>query len=1205
MKNNFKDILKERILVLDGALGTMIQKYGFKENDFRGREFIRHPKSIAGFNDILNITKPSAILEIHEAYLKSGANIITTNTFNSNKISMSDYGLEEIPGLVKRLNKEGASLARKAIKKFESFSGKGIHFVGGSIGPTNRSSSMSPDITDPLERNVTYNELFEAFKCQVEGLIEGGVDILICETFFDTLNLKAALDASNYVMNVTGKKIPIMVSATVSDNTGRVLSGQTLEAYVTSISHYDNVAVIGLNCGFGPDRMKDYVRKINQINSHFTSCHPNAGLPDVTGCYDVTTDEFKESFKHLLEEKLLNIVGGCCGTSPEYTRVLSDLVLNYKPSTPKIKDSKLRLSGLDMLTVSDDDFLIIGERCNVAGSAKFLRLIKEGNFEEATEIAKKQIEKGAKVIDINMDDPLLDAEKEMVKFLRYILAEPDIARVPFMIDSSKWNVIETALQNIQGKGIVNSLSLKEGEDIFIKRAQKVKDLGFSLMVMAFDEKGQADTFERKKDVVERSYHLLIDKCNFSPEDIIFDVNVMTIGTGMKEDAYYAIDFLKAVKWIKDNLPGARTSGGVSNLSFAFRGKNKLREYMHAIFLHHARKSGLDMAITNPDKKVDYEEIPDKIKNSIEDLIFNRDQEAVEKIIDFAMEDLASQEKTITHIEPREVKSIQDTLREDLIKGNLKNLDEHVKIALSEMKDPVKVIEGPLLDGMKTVGDLFGEGKMFLPQVVKTARTMKRAVEILTPYMEESRKNADDKKAGKIIIATVKGDVHDIGKNIVSTVLACNNYEVIDLGIMVPPEKIVETALKEHPDIICLSGLITPSLAEMAETVRQLALAEINVPIMVGGAATSLIHTALKIDPLYSGIVLHMSDAAQNPIAASRLMNLQTREEYLDTIKSKYLELKESVTKKSVLVPFDRVINIVKSKKINDFKSEKPKITIGETIKIDIPLDEVIGLINWKMFFLAWKIQGSYLNSFPFSQDKNSQEKWIKSLDKKDEAKARESLQLYHIASEILQNMKSENIFDGKAAVRFEPVKSDMSNLYIAGTEFPMLRQQREGSDFLSCSDFIGHESDYIGLFAVTSGKGIFDFAKSFEEKGDNYNALIIQTLADRIVEASAEWLQKYVDNFRPISIRPAWGYPMLPDQTLILKTQKFIPYNEIGIELTENGAMFPPASISGLYFSNPEAKYFMVGEIGNDQLKSYAGRRALPVSKVKDILRQI
>lgn len=1200
------EILKKNILILDGAFGTTIQKFGFKEEDFRGREFINHSKPLFGFNDILNLTKPSTIKEIHKAYLESGANIITTNTFNSNSISIKDYFDADTDDLIFRLNREGAILAKEAVKEFQHHNGPGIFFVAGSIGPTNRSASLSPDISNPLIRNITYDELKNSYKKQIQGLIEGGADILLFETFFDTLNLKAGVAAANQIMAEKNKTLPIMVSATISDNSGRILSGQTIEAFVTSISHLNNISIIGINCSFGPEKMYEYVERLHNINNHFTSCHPNAGLPDAEGCYDVSPQEFKDCIKIFLEKGLVNIIGGCCGTTPEYIKEISKIVKFYKPSQPKKEDNKLRLSGLDILTVTDA-FIKVGERCNVAGSSKFLKLIKDGLLEEASVIAKNQIENGAQIIDINMDDALLNSEEEMIRFVRYISAEPEVSKVPFMIDSSKWNTIESALKNIQGKGIVNSLSLKEGEEIFIERAKKIKELGFALVVMAFDEKGQADTFERKIEICQRSYNILTKACDFNPEDIIFDVNVLTIGTGMKEHSRYAVDFINAVSWIKENLPGVRTSGGVSNLSFAFRGKNYIRDIMHEIFLFHAKKAGLDMAIINPAKKLTYNEIDKPIRDIIEDIILDRNDNSLEKLITIATEVNKPKTNIVQDKEVSKILSISEILKEDLIKGEIIELEKHLERALQKMSDPVDIIQGPLMDGMKRVGDLFGEGKMFLPQVIKTARSMKKAVEILTPYIEKKRENSEKNKKGKILIATVKGDVHDIGKNIVSTVLSCNNYEVIDLGIMVPGDKIVETALQEKPDIICLSGLITPSLNEMTETVKQLSDAGIDVPIMVGGAATSLLHTALKIDPAYRGIVLHMGDASQNPIASNKLLNTELREIYLAEIKKEYEKLRSNTNKNINILPYEKVLSIVSDRNFNNVIEEKPKYKIGESIVINLDLKEICGFINWKMFFLAWKIQGSFLKSFPYSNNEEIIENWLKEVEEEDRLKALESLQLYNTAIKMIEAMIRDNSLDGKGIFKFEKAKGDKKNLYIKGKKFPMLRQQKEGTDFLSCCDFIGNDDNsYIGLFAVTAGNQIYLKAKEIEKSGDNYNSLVLQTLADRIVEAGAEWLQGYIKmNYWDVKIRPAWGYPMLPDQTLILETQNLLDYDQIGIKLTENGAMFPPASISGIYFSNPKAKYFMVGEIGVDQLKDYSQRREMTEERVKEILRYL
>lgn len=1210
METELKKILENKILVLDGAFGTEIQKYKLKENDFRGREFMNHPKPLSGFNDILNITSPSVIKNIHKRYLEAGANIITTNTFNSNAISMNDYGLDTLPGLVKRLNYEGAKLAKEAINEyrntFSATTSGDIFIVGGSVGPTNRSLSLSPDISNPMERGISYDSLFKAYREQIEGLIDGEVDILIFETFFDTLNLKAALAAANQVNRDKGKAVPLMVSATISDNSGRILSGQTLEALVASIAHFDNILSIGLNCGFGPDRMKEYIKDINHNNPYFTSCHPNAGLPDESGCYDMGASEFKRIISPLLKSGEINIIGGCCGTSPEYIKNLREIAVDGLPKKLKKNSPILLLSGLNCLEVKNQ-FITVGERCNVAGSAKFLRLIKEGAVEEAAVIAKAQINNGAEIIDINMDDPLLNAEQEMVKFIRYILADPDVAKVPFMIDSSKWEVLEAAMKEIQGKGIVNSLSLKEGEKVFIERARKVKELGFALVVMAFDEQGQADTFERKIEVCKRSYEILTKKCGFSPNDIIFDVNIMTIATGMQEHAKYGVDFIKAVEWIKKNLPGARTSGGISNLSFAFRGKNKIREYMHVIFLHHAKKAGLDMAIINPSQNIKYEDIPAEIKKIIEDIIFDRDQASIERLIDIANAEVNHKDKILRVEESITPESIEDILISDLKVGELLKLEEHINIALKKIKDPIKIIEGPLMDGMKLVGNLFGEGKMFLPQVVKTARSMKRAVDILRPNIEKLRKKGVDKKAEKILIATVKGDVHDIGKNIVATVLACNNYEIIDLGIMVPPEKIVETAIKEQPRIICLSGLITPSLHEMVVVVEALSKAGIDVPVMVGGAATSPIHTALKIAPVYKGTVIHMNDASQNPIAASKIMNEEQKSIFLNEVDEKNLLLqKESKKESSKIIPYEEVLKIVSSRKPKDFESPFPNAEIGVPFIIDIPLKEIIPLINWKMFFLAWKLQGKYLEHFPYESDDKAYRDWISSLLPEEITKAEECYKLFSSANEILEEQLISGNYDGKAVIRIENATADEKNIYISGKSFPMLRQQREGTKFLSCSDYLGPNSDYIGLFALTAGRHLHALSKIHEKEGDSYMALIVQSLADRLAEASSEWLMNYVSkNLMTINIRPAWGYPMLPDQTMILQTKEYLPYEEIGISLTENGAMNPPASVSGLYFSKPDSQYFMIGEIGEDQIADYANRRNIDVERVKMLLRQL
>lgn len=1216
---DFVSLLQKKILLLDGGMGTMIQKYHFTESDFRGREFMSHPQPISGYNDILNLTNPSSIKKIHLEYLRAGSDIITTNTFNSNSISLSDYGLEKIEGLISRLNRTGASIAREAIEE----SGLKDRFIAGSIGPTNRSASLSPDISRPSFRNIGYEDLFYSYKEQIRGLIEGKVDILLFETFFDTLNLKAGLDAANTVINEIGVKLPIMISATISDKIGHLLSGQNLAAFITSVADYQNVVSIGINCGFGPDEVKGFLKEIAVHSPHYISCHPNAGLPDELGCYNVTPEDFKVKIKSILEQGFINIIGGCCGTTPEHILEISHLVKIAHPYEPKPLPSVLRLSGTEaVIENATSPLIVVGERCNVAGSRKFLRLIKEGKIEEATEIAKEEIKAGAKIIDINMDDPMLDASAEMINFLRYIASEPEIAKVPVMIDSSKWDVIEYALMNIQGKGIVNSLSLKEGEKIFIEKARRIKDLGFALLVMAFDEKGQADTFERKIEICRRAYNILIKKCGFSSDDIIFDVNIMAIATGIPEHSKYALEFIKAVKWIKENLPGARTSGGISNLSFSFRGKNKIREMMHSVFLKNAIEAGLDMAIVNPSALLSYSQVPEEIRNIMEDVILTGNHESEKRLIDLVIEDekidkKQDEENTIINLD------VNERLMRAMLHGELRNLKKDLDEALMQTGNPLKIIDGPLMDGMKKVGQLFGEGKMYLPQVVKTARVMNEAVEYLKPYITADAKHRNVSSAGKILIATVKGDVHDIGKNIVSTVLSCNNFEVIDLGVMVPSEKIIKKIREENPDILCLSGLITPSLTEMAKVVEELEKEGIKIPVMVGGAATSPLHTLLRIAPSYSGLVLHMSDASQNPVIAKRILH-DDKDNLLSEIREKNEKLLKAYQNKNHnLLSFQEAILKGRQNK-KSHNSVFPRIGIGKPFILHPELKEIVPFINWKMFFNSWKLQGSYLEHFPYNDNKEDFYLWKNEIEEENKDKAQEAIELFLTANSLLNFIEKENLFDGKASVRFEEASADDKNIYLANYCFPMLRQQEKESSCLSCTDFFSEKNshqDYIGFFALTAGHIWNKQAIKFENEGNNYKALILQSLGDRVAEAFSEWLhlkvrkelwgysaEESIDipiilkgNYQ--GIRPAWGYPMLPDQTLILKTEGLLPYEDLGISLTENGAMNPSSSISGLYISNPYARYFMIGKIGEDQIKDYSERRNISFEKMKNLLR--
>ena len=891
MGSRLNDIIKERILILDGAMGTKIQTYYLTEEDFRGDRFTHLEGQLKGNNDILSLTRPDVILDIHRLYLQAGADIIATNTFSSQRISQADYHLEDS---AYEMALEGAKLARKAADEFSTDDRP--RFVAGSVGPTNKTCSMSPDVSNPAQRDMTYDELLLAYEEQMEGLIKGGVDAILIETIFDTLNAKVAIDAAMQVMQRLGMALPIMLSVTISDLAGRTLSGQTLEAFLASISTYP-IFSVGLNCSFGATQMKPFLRELSRIAPYYISAYPNAGLPNSMGLYDETAETMAPKMGELVDEGLVNIIGGCCGTDETFIAAYCPLVIGKKPHVPVEKPQTMWLSGLELLNVTPEvQFVNVGERCNVAGSRKFLRLIKEKNYDEALGIARKQVSDGALVIDINMDDGLLDAKAEMVNFLNMLAAEPDIARVPVMIDSSDWEVIRAGLKCVQGKSIVNSISLKEGEEKFIEHALDVKRYGAAVVVMCFDEQGQATCYERRIEIAERAYRLLVDKVGMNPLDIIFDPNILAVATGMAEHDAYAADYIKAVEWIHQNLPGAHISGGVSNLSFSFRGNNYIREAMHAVFLYHAIQKGMDFGIVNPSTKVTYNDIPKEQLDIIEDVILNRHEHASERLIDLAnklMESNTKEAGTGTNPASKEEipssLSVEEKLSQSLIKGIGDHLEAYLHEALEKYPHAVNIIEGPLMAGMNTVGELFGQGKMFLPQVVKTARTMKQAVTILQPYIE-AEKTENNKHAGKVLLATVKGDVHDIGKNIVSVVMACNNYEIIDMGVMVPAEQIVRKAIEEHVDIIGLSGLITPSLEEMVNVAKELQRAGMNIPIMIGGATTSELHVALKIAPVYGGPVVWMKDASQNAIVAARLMNeeLQIEQELTE----KYQQLRE-------------------------------------------------------------------------------------------------------------------------------------------------------------------------------------------------------------------------------------------------------------------------------------------------------------------------
>ena len=896
-----QQLINERILVLDGAMGTMIQQYNLSEADFRGERFKDLPGLLKGNNDMLCLTRPDVIEEIHRKYLEAGADIIETNTFNATAVSMADYHMQ---AYCREINLAAARLARKIADEYTARTPEKPRFVAGSVGPTNKTCSMSPDVNNPAFRALTFDELSEAYREQMEALLEGGVDAILIETIFDTLNAKAAVLAAETAMQNLGRKVPLMLSVTVSDVAGRTLSGQTLDAFLASVQHAD-IFSIGLNCSFGARQLKPFLEQLARRAPYYISAYPNAGLPNSLGQYDQTPEEMAAEVKEYIDEGLVNIIGGCCGTTEAYIAKYQELIKDAKPHVPAPKPDYLWLSGLELLEVTPEiNFVNVGERCNVAGSRKFLRLINEKKYDEALSIARKQVEDGALVIDVTMDDGLLDAAEEMTTFLNLVASEPDIARVPVMIDSSKWEVILAGLKCVQGKCIVNSISLKEGEEAFVEHARTVKQYGAAVIVMAFDEKGQADTFERKIEVCERAYRILTEKVGFRPQDIIFDPNVLAVATGIEEHNNYAVDFIKATGWIRRHLPGAHVSGGVSNLSFSFRGNNYIREAMHAVFLYHAIQQGMDMGIVNPGTSVLYTDIPSDILERIEDVVLNRRPDAAERLIETAeklkaeKENSGEQQTASSHLAWREGTTVEERLQYALVKGLGDYLDEDLHEALAKYPDAVSIIEGPLMSGMNHVGDLFGSGKMFLPQVVKTARTMKKAVAILQPYIEAEKKEGA-RSAGKVLLATVKGDVHDIGKNIVSVVMACNNYEIIDLGVMVPAEKIVETAIREKVDIIGLSGLITPSLEEMVHVVSELERAGLDIPVMIGGATTSKLHTALKIAPVYHAPVVYMKDASLNAPVAARLMNLDLRSTFAEELESEYRELREKNKTKQV------------------------------------------------------------------------------------------------------------------------------------------------------------------------------------------------------------------------------------------------------------------------------------------------------------------
>ncbi|MEE4258819.1 MAG: methionine synthase [Bacteroidales bacterium] len=1216
MKANIHNELKKRILVLDGAMGTMIQRYKLEENDYRGTQFKDVADLQKGNNDLLSLTQPQIIAEIHEAYLEAGADIIETNTFNSTRISQSDYGLAEY---VHEINLNAARIARQVADKYSKIDPLKPRFVAGAIGPTNKTASMSPEVNDPGFRNITFDELCYNYYEQSKALWEGGADVLIVETIFDTLNAKAALFAIQKLQDEIGTKIPVMVSGTIADASGRTLSGQTLEAFFTSVSHLELLS-IGLNCSLGAEQIRPHLLELSSIAPFNVSVYPNAGLPNQFGEYDETPEQMGQHIKDFVENNFFNIVGGCCGTTPEHIKVISQIVVEHNrrkiPERPKITE----VSGLEPLKIEKEkNFINIGERTNVSGSRKFARLIREGDYEEALSVARHQVEGGAQILDVNLDDGMLETEKEMVKFLNMLASDPEISRLPIMIDSSKWEVIEAGLKCVQGKCIVNSISLKNGEKEFIELARKIHTYGAAVVVMAFDEKGQAASFERRIEICERAYHLLIEKADFPAQDIIFDPNILAIGTGIADHNNYAVDYIQATKWIKENLPYAKVSGGVSNLSFSFRGNNMVREAIHSVFLYYAIKGGMDMGIVNPGLLQIYDEIPEPLKEYVEDVVLNKKKDATERLLEYA--------ETIKNQGVKKIKeelawrkaSVEERLKHALVKGITDHIEEDVEEARLKLPRAIDVIEQPLMEGMNIVGDLFGDGKMFLPQVVKSARVMKKAVSYLLPYIE-AEKVSGRKNSGKIVLATVKGDVHDIGKNIVGVVLACNNYEVIDLGVMVPAEKILEVAEKEKADLLGLSGLITPSLEEMVHVASEMKRKGVKIPLLIGGATTSKIHTAVKIKPEADIPVIHVKDASKVINIASKLLSENEKLAFVKEIDKEYESLKnQHFQKKSA----SNLISLTEARK-NKFQADwseeviKQPALLGNKYLVDYPIAEIRSFIDWTFFFHAWKISGKYPAIF------------------KDPLKGIEARKLYDDAQQMLDRIIEENWLRANAAFGIYPAHTvnesieffeDIDKETYLGTFHFLRNQEKKKLDLpnLSLADFIAPKvsglTDYIGAFTVTTGIGIEKQLQKFQKDGDDYNAIMLKLLADRLAEAFAELLHYkvrteywgYSDETNPDikkllkedyrGIRPAPGYPACPEHSEKRTLFNLLDAeNKTGIKLTDSFAMYPAASVSGYYFAHPKSKYFNVSKILPDQVADYAQRKKVSEQQVKQWL---
>jgi 5-methyltetrahydrofolate--homocysteine methyltransferase len=1207
-RHRLEALLRARILLLDGAMGTMVQAHGLTERDFRGERFAEHPSDLKGNNDLLVLTRPELIAGIHEAYLAAGADLVETSTFNATSISQSDYGL---PGIAYELNREAAGLARRAADAWSARTPERPRFVAGALGPLNKTLSLSPDVNDPSFRAVSFDQVREAYAEQVRGLVDGGVDALLVETIFDTLNAKAAFVAIERVCRERSVDLPVMISVTITDKSGRTLSGQTLDAFWTSVAHARPLSV-GINCALGAAEMRPHVEELSRIAPVFVSCYPNAGLPNAFGGYDETPEVTAARLREFAEAGWVNLVGGCCGTTPAHIRAIAAAMRDLPPRAVPELPHRPRFAGLETLEIRpDSNFIMVGERTNVTGSRRFAGLVRAGDYGKALEVALDQVRGGANLLDVNMDEALLDSEKAMETFLKLVATEPEAARVPLMIDSSKWSVIEAGLKCAQGKSVVNSISLKEGEAEFLAKAALVRSYGAACVVMAFDEQGQADSVERKVAICQRAYRLLTERGGFAAEDIIFDPNIFAVATGIEEHNRYAIHYLEAVRQIKASCPGALVSGGVSNLSFSFRGNDLVREAMHSAFLYHAIHAGMDMGIVNAGQLVVYEDIPKELLEHVEDVLFDRRPDATERLVEYAARVRGKGKRREIDLAWREA-GVEQRLIHALVHGITDFIEADTEEARRKLPRPLHVIEGPLMDGMRVVGDLFGAGKMFLPQVVKSARAMKRAVAYLTPFMEAE--SSERPAAGVIVMATVKGDVHDIGKNIVGVVLGCNGYRVVDLGVMVPCEKILDTALAEGADLIGLSGLITPSLDEMVHVAHEMQRRGLAQPLLIGGATTSKQHTAVKIAPAYQGPTLHVLDASRAVGVVASLLDPAQRE----AVRARAGEEQERLRQAHVasagraLVPYPAAR---KRRLVLEFGGDAVATPafFGRRVLEDVDLEELARFIDWTFLFHAWELPG----------------KFPKILDHPRYGSA--ARDLYEHAQALLERILDEKLLRARAVYGFWPASADGDDVVLwtdasrraQAARFPMLRQQRElaeGKPLLSLADFVAPlESgipDAVGAFAVTAGIGAHELAARYERQHDDYHAIMVKALADRLAEACAEWLHLRVrrewgyarderlsledliaERYR--GIRPAFGYPACPDHSEKRTLFALLDAPAVGITLTESCAMQPAASVSGLYFGHPQARYFTVGRIGRDQLADYAARKGMPIAELE------